>query len=91
MAADLHGLANVTLLERHEFDPAVAVVVPIDELGDPLTGLVFGAKWLAGVIRPILHSSVQRFRVRIVIRHPWPGEGSEDAQFLQPAFHRRAA
>jgi hypothetical protein len=50
VATDLHGLAIVTLLGCHEFDPAVAVllVVPIDELGDPLTGLVFGGKWLSG-------------------------------------------
>jgi len=39
VTADLHGLAIVTLLRRHEFDAAVAVlvVVPVDELGDPLT------------------------------------------------------
>ena len=56
MAADLHSLAIVTLLGRHEFDAAVAVlvVVPVDEHGDPLTGLLFGSKGLAGVIRPIL-------------------------------------
>ena len=91
MAADLYSLAIVTLLGRHEFDAAVAVlvVVPNDERGYPLTSLLFGCKWLAGVIRPILHRSEQRFRVRVVIRHPWqPGEGSEDAQFLQPAFQR---
>jgi len=54
--ADLHGLAIVTLLGRHEFDAAVAVlvVVPVDELGDPLTRLFFGGKWFAGVIRSIL-------------------------------------
>jgi hypothetical protein len=56
MAADLHSLAIVTLLGRHEFDAAVAVpvVVPIDERGHPLTSLLFGGKGLAGVIRPIL-------------------------------------
>ena len=54
--ADLHGLAIVTLLGRHEFDAAVAalVVVPVDELGDPQTRLFFGGKWFAGVIRSIL-------------------------------------
>ena len=57
MAADLHSLAIVTLLGRHEFDAAVAVlvVVPIDERGHPLTGLPFGYKGLAAVISPILH------------------------------------
>lgn len=90
MAADLHSLAIVTLLGRHEFDAAVAVlvVVPVDELGDPLTRLFFGGKWPAGVIRPVLHRAEQRFRVRVVIRHPWPREGSEDAQFFQAAFQR---
>ena len=63
MVTDLHGLALVTLLVRHAFDAAVAVlmVVPIDELGQPLRGLVFGCKWLAEVIRPILHRPEQRF------------------------------
>ena len=59
--ADLHGLAIVTLLGRHEFDAAVAVpvVVPVDELGDPLTRLFFGGKWFAGLIRSILHRPEQ--------------------------------
>ncbi len=57
MATDLHGLAFVTLLARHEFDAAVAilVVVPVDDLGDPLTRQSFAGKWPAGVIRSILH------------------------------------
>ena len=90
VSTDLHGLSAVPLLRRHELDAAVAVpmVVPVDERGDPLTGLLFGSKGLAGVIRPILHCPEQRFRVRVVVRHPWPGEGSEDTQFLQPAFQR---
>ena len=88
--ADLHGLAIVTLLGRHEFDPAVAVpvVVPVDELDDPLTGLVFRGKWLAGVIRPILHRPEQRFRVRVVIADARPGERPEHAQFFQAALQR---
>ena len=38
MVADLKRNTVVTLNRRHELDPAVAVlvVVPIDELGDPL-------------------------------------------------------
>ena len=88
--ADLHCLAIVTLLGCHEFDPAVAVpvVVPVDEHGDPLTRLVFGGKWLAGVIRPILHRPEQRFRVRVVIADAWPGERPEHAQFYQAALQR---
>ena len=83
--ADLHGLAIVTLLGRHEFDAAVAVlvVVPVDELGDPLTRLFFGGKWFAGVIRSILHRPEQGFRVRVVVGDPGPGEGSEHAHLLQ--------
>ena len=71
--ADLRSLTMVTLLGRHEFDAAVAVlvVVPIDERGHPLTSLLFGGKWLAGVIRPILHRPEQRFRVRVVVGYPW--------------------
>ncbi len=56
MVADLHGLAILTVLGRHEFGAAVLmlVVAPVDELGVPLAGLVFGGKWPAGVIRPVL-------------------------------------
>jgi hypothetical protein len=54
VTANLDGLTGVTLLRRHELDAAVAVLVvlPVDERGDPLTGLLFGCKWLAGVIGP---------------------------------------
>lgn len=54
--ADFNGLTAMALVGRHKFDAAVAVpvVVPVDERDDPLTGLLFGGKWLAGVIRPIL-------------------------------------
>ena len=57
VTTDLHGLATVTLLGRQELDGAVAVlvVVPVDELGDPLTRLFLGGKWLAGLIRPVFH------------------------------------
>jgi len=50
VAAYLHGLAIVTLLGRHEFDPAVPVpvVVAAHELTDPLTGLLVGCKGLRG-------------------------------------------
>jgi len=69
MTADLHSLAIVTLLGHHEFDAAVAmlVLVPVDERRHPLTGLVFGGKWLAVVFRPILHRLEQRFRLRVVV------------------------
>ncbi len=74
VAADLYGLTAVTLLGRHEFDAAVVVlvVVPVNELGDPLTGLVSGGKWLAGVFRLILHRPEQRFRERVVVADARP-------------------
>ena len=61
--ADLFCLTIMTLLRRHEFDPAVPVpmVVPVDERSDPFTGLPFGDKGFAEVIRPILHRPEQRF------------------------------
>ena len=61
VTTDLDGLTAVALMGRHEFDATVAVlvVVPVDELGDPLTRLFFGGKWLAGVIRSILHRPEQ--------------------------------
>ena len=59
----------VSLNGCHEIDAAVTepVVVPVDERGDPLAGLLFGGKWLAGVIRSILHRPEQGFRVRVVV------------------------
>jgi hypothetical protein len=50
VAADLYGLTAVRFLGRHEYDCAVTVLVgvPVDELGEPLTGLVSGGKWVAG-------------------------------------------
>lgn len=74
MAAELHSLANVTLLGRHEFDPAVPVriVVPVDECSYPLTGLLLGGKGLTGVIRPMLHGPEQGYGVRVVIADARP-------------------
>ena len=61
--ADLLSLTIETLLGRHELDPAVTVpmVVPVDKCSNPLTGLLFGGKGLAGVIRPIFQCPEQRF------------------------------
>lgn len=49
VAADVYGLTAVTLLGPHDFDSAVSVlmVVPVDQLGDPLTDLVSVGNWLA--------------------------------------------
>ena len=66
----------------------VPMVVPVDERSEPFTGLLFGGKGLAGVIRPIFHCPEQRFRVRVVIRHPGRRERPEHTQFLQPALQR---
>ncbi len=91
--ANPHGLANVALLGRHEFDAAVAVlvVVPVDKRCNPLTGLVLPGEWLTRVIRPILHRPEQGFRVRIVLADARPGERREHAQFLQATLQRGGA
>ena len=69
LTTDLYCSTAVSLDGCHELDAAVTVpmVVPVDERGDPLAGLLFGCKWLAGVIRPILHHPEQGFRVRVVV------------------------
>ena len=61
--ADLLRLTIVMLLGHQEFDPAVPVpmVVPVDERSDSFTGLSFGHKGFAGVIRPIFQRPEQRF------------------------------
>ena len=47
---DLPGLPIVTLLGRHAFDAALAVTVfvLVDDRRHPLTGPLFGRKWLRG-------------------------------------------
>ena len=74
MAANLAGLTAVTLLRRDELDAAVAVlvVVPGDERGHPLTGLIFGGEGFAGVVRPVFHCPEQRFGVGVVIADARP-------------------
>ncbi len=90
MAADLKRITVVALVRCHELDPAVAVlvVVPGDERGDPLTGLLFGGKGFAGVIRPVFHCPEKRFGVGVVVGHPRSGEGPEHAQFFQATLQR---
>ena len=69
MVANLPSLATMTLLGHYEFNPAlsVLVVVPVDEHGNPLTGLPFESKGPAGGIRPILHLPEQGFGVRVFV------------------------
>jgi len=69
LLANGDGQSTVSLNGCHVLDPAVAVsvVVPVDELGDPLTGLPFGGKGLAGVIRPVFHCPEQGFGVGVVV------------------------
>jgi hypothetical protein len=59
----------VTLLERHEHHPDVAVllVVSIRKCRHPLPGGLLASEWSAGVVRPVFRSPEQRFGVGIVI------------------------
>jgi hypothetical protein len=74
LTTDLYCSTAVSLDGCHELDAAVTVpmVVPVDERGDPLAGLLFGGKWLAGVIMPIFHRPEQGFRVGVVVGYSWP-------------------
>ncbi len=87
---DLRGLAAVALLGRDELDAAVAVpvVVPVHKRGDPQAGFLNAREWAAWVVRPVFGCSEQGFRVRVVVRHPGPGEGPQYTQLLQPGFQR---
>ncbi len=62
----------MTLDGLDELDPAVVVpmTVPVDKRPQPLASLVFGRKWLAGGIRPVLHRPEQGFGVGVVIGDP---------------------
>tara|TARA_B100000674_G_scaffold191664_2_gene156123 strand:+ start:14023 stop:14463 length:441 start_codon:yes stop_codon:yes gene_type:complete len=40
------------------------------------------------MVGSVFRRAEQRLGIGVVVLHPWPGKGSEDAQFLQPAFQR---
>ena len=88
MATDFFGLAAMALIGRNETDTAVAVlvVVPVHECTHPQTGFFHALEGSPGVVRPVFHSAEQRLREGVVVAHPWPGEGSQHPQLLQPAF-----
>jgi hypothetical protein len=67
LLANGDGRSAVSLNGCHELDSAVTVpvVLPDEERGDPRTGLLFGCKRLAGVIKPIFDRPEQGFRVRV--------------------------
>lgn len=75
---------------RHGFDTTVVVpmVVPANELHDPLARLVLAGEGATRIMMSILHRSEQGYGGGVVVRHPWPGKGSEHTQLLQPAFQR---
>ena len=80
----------MTLMGRHEFDGAVpvSVVVPVHKRRHPLRGLVLAGKGPAGVVRSVFKRSEQGFRVRVVVRDPRSGKGSEHPHLLRPQFQR---
>ncbi len=68
--ADLHGLAAVALVGRHELDAAVAVVVPIHKRGHPQAGVLRAGKGPTRAVRPVFRCPEQGFGVAVVVRHP---------------------
>ena len=78
MAADLHSLATVALVGRHEFDRAVVVpvVVPVHKQRHPLAGLVLAGKGPAGFGRAWTGALSCRFPWRALghskTNDPWP-------------------
>ena len=90
MTADLHGISTVALVGSYELDAAVPlpVVVPVNKRRHPLAGSLRASKWPDWAIRTVFGRPEQRFRVGVVIRHPWSGEGPEHTLLLQPTFQR---
>ena len=90
LLANGDGRCAVSLNGCHEFDPAVPVpvVLPVDERGNQVTGLLFGGKGLARVVRPVFHGPEQPFGVGGVVADTWPLEQPQDPQLLQTAFQR---
>ena len=90
LLANGRGFSPVTLVGRHEFDAAVVVpvVVPIHKRKNPLTGILFGGEWPAGVGGAVFDRTEQGFRVQVLVGDPWPGKGSQHAYLLEPLFQR---
>ena len=76
VALDLYSIIVVALL----------VAVPVHNRRQPFACGLFAAERPAEAIGPIFRRAEQRFQVRVVVRYPWPGEGFEHAQLLQPAL-----
>ncbi len=64
------------------------MVVPVDELAEPVTGPVFRGKWNTGKFRSVIHRFDQGFGVRVDVGDPWPRERPEHAKLLEAAFQR---
>ncbi len=88
VATDFLGFAVMALIERNETYTTVAVlvVVSVHECTHSQTGFLHALEGSPGVVRPVFHSAEQRLREGVVVAHPWPGEGSQHPQLLQPAF-----
>jgi hypothetical protein len=86
---DVYCRTAVTLNGYHELEPAVAVrmIVPVPQRHHALACLIVVNKWLAVVIRPILHRPEQRLRAGVVVGYPWIGEGYEYSRIIQAALH----
>jgi hypothetical protein len=87
------GPDRLPLLRGHEPDGAVAVFmhVPVHECRRPLAGLFLAGKGPTGVVGPVFGRAEQRLGVGVVVRHPWPGEGAQYPQLLQPHLQRGGA
>jgi len=85
-------VAVVTISGGHEADAAVLVleVVPADEGGHPLTGVLDGGKSVARVRWTVLHRPEQRLGERVVVGHARPAERRDDAEPLEGGEHGRA-
>ena len=72
--ADLHGLAAVALVGRHELDAAVAVpvVVPIHKRGPPKACVLRAGKGPTRVVRSVFRCPEQGLGVGVVVADARP-------------------
>lgn len=88
--ADHLSFTVVPLVRLHKLYAAVALslFLPVYKRLNSLPGLFLARECPAWVGMPVLRRPEKGFRVRIVIRHPWSGEGTEYIYRLMTAFHR---
>jgi hypothetical protein len=89
---DLTIFAPMALIRGDKSNRTVPmdIVIPINKLGYPLTGVLDRFKSKFRIVRPIFARSKKRFRIRVVIADSRPAERSHNPKRFEFGIERRA-